>query len=69
MASIVVSTGGTRSFYAVNTDHLGSIRLLTDAGKNLCAIATMPDATARWQQERILPTGVIRGRNIWTSLD
>ena len=33
MSAIAVKTNGTRSFYYVQTDHLGSIRLVTDASK------------------------------------
>jgi RHS repeat-associated protein len=35
MAAIAVTSGGTRSFYTVGTDHLGSIRTITDASDNI----------------------------------
>ena len=33
LSAIAVKTNGTRSLYYVQTDHLGSIRLATDASK------------------------------------
>ncbi|MTK53336.1 RHS repeat-associated core domain-containing protein [Paludibacter sp.] len=35
MAAIAITSGGTRSFYTVGTDHLGSLRTITDASGNI----------------------------------